>query len=207
MRLVGAAEQDLPARKGCYGVWLSVAALSLLVCCHDPFDFTPPSVTVVAPRDGAVTCDSLTVIVNATDNRHVRETQILIDSRLDTAALADSISCVRYLPDSGTHIIQARAADYHGNWGTSGLVRVTSLARQDSTPATPERPYGPSQVMRGWRKTYSTVSGDPAGKEIRASSTGAMAGLTPRGCIPAERGHRHNMDGSIPAPSRSGRLR
>lgn len=148
-------------------MWLSVAALSFLVCCHDPFDFTPPSVTIIAPQDSAVTFDSIAVIAKATDNRRVREIQILIDSRLDTAALADSISCVRYLPDSGTHIIQARAADCHGNWGTSGLVRVASLAWQDSTPAIPERPYGPSEVMRGWRKTYSAVSGDPAGKELR----------------------------------------
>jgi outer membrane protein assembly factor BamB len=143
--------------------------LVLLLSCQDMFDFTPPKVTLLSPHNGSEIQDSVLIIARASDNRQVKEIRILLNDQLDTSALADSIACERVLPDSGAHFIQARAVDRHGNWGTSNRVSVNTLVWRDSLPTVPARPIGVSGGMIPWNQawSFSTVSTDPAGRQIR----------------------------------------
>ena len=99
-------------------------------------DFTPPTVALTAPGQGATVKGTVTLTATATDARGISHVDFFVDGThvgSDTAAPYSISYDTRSLPN-GAHALTAQAQDIAGNRSTSAQVNVTF--NNDFTPPT-----------------------------------------------------------------------
>jgi len=124
-------------------------------------DFTPPTVQITSPAQGATVSGTITVSASASDNRGVAGVQFQLDGAnggAEDTSQPYTVSWDTRLSANGTHTITAAARDAAGNRATSQPVSVTvdnaappaAATRHEETSAAASYSVGWTQSNQGW---------------------------------------------------------
>lgn len=107
--------------------WGNQSAHTVAVSVYNVPDTTPPTVSIVAPAPGSVVSGTVTVQVNASDNRGVTRVELYVNGKRTTTSTTPPFSMTwntRNLK-AATYTLQCRAYDAAGNSAWSNSVQVT----------------------------------------------------------------------------------
>ncbi|MDW8290420.1 MAG: Ig-like domain-containing protein [Armatimonadota bacterium] len=107
--------------------WGNQSAHTVAVSVYNAPDTTPPTITIVSPVSGSVVNGTVTVQVNASDNRGVTKMELYVNGKRTNTATAPPFSMTwntRNLK-AATYTLQCRAYDAAGNSAWSKSVQVT----------------------------------------------------------------------------------
>jgi len=153
-------------------------------------DQIAPSISILAPADGAVLAGPVSISVSASDNIAVARAEIYLDGVLfstagsavwDTTAATD-----------GLHAISATAYDTSGNSATSPAVTVTvqngPATRDFAISLSPATSTVPNRGSATYAVTTSTVVGaaQPLSIDVQGLPPGVSATVTPANVISGE---------------------
>lgn len=115
-----------------------LAGLAAPIACDTPAepDRVAPQVAVLSPRDGSSVADSVTVVLEATDDQGVETVTLWVDDLPAGSCSAPPWEVVwdtGGLPDSSFHNLRAEARDAAGNLGRSPDSRI--CVRQNGSPS------------------------------------------------------------------------
>lgn len=90
-------------------------------------DSTPPTVSIIKPKNGALVSGTVTVVAIASDNVAVSKVEFYVGSNLVCTDTSSYYTCSRNVPDKKgvSYTITAKAYDISGNYAKS-VISVTS---------------------------------------------------------------------------------
>lgn len=104
----------------------NVANSSITVAVDNTSDTTPPTINIVSPTNGARVTNTVSVLVNATDQVGVVKVELYVDGALTSSGTSAPFT-TRWNAKrarTGTHSLQCKAYDGAGNVGMSPITTV-----------------------------------------------------------------------------------
>ena len=133
----------------------------------DPDDIDPPVIAILYPQTGMSLTDSVTIIIESTDDEEVKEVKCYIDDQLVGTSASHAprfyVDLVPYA-DNNIHIISASARDDAGNVGfTSPAVAVNITDNIDRTSPMVELLYPLAGEIERGIITFNIYASDSEG--------------------------------------------